>query len=465
LKPVLAINSAHMVMLVKQQVVKRDLGTQCLRGLQEIPEDLQLDPALEDIHMNVEAALANRIGVEAGGQLNLAKSRNDQVATAIRMALRNYLLEIVFSLAKLRATILDRANEHIDTLMPGYTHLQHGQPTSLAHHLLGHHDALQRGCRRIEETYSRVNRCPLGSVALASTGVNIDRGLTSMLLGFDGLVENSIDAVSSRDFAVESISDLAMVMTDLSRIAEELVLWSSSEFGVVEISDDYASTSSVMPQKKNAVVAELIRGKTSTVYGDLVAALSLTKALPYSYNIDLQQMTPHIWSSCEITLSSILVLTGMLAKATFDRARLRELLDEGAVAATDLADYLAVQRAIPFRTAHNIVGNLVRRSAEEKRSFRDVIIKELAKTVRDIAGLDIAISSEEVDRILDPKWSVATRSAEGGPSSLTVKKMMENGKKDVKESEKWVFERRSMLEAAESQLKEAVEDLTGGESA
>ncbi len=464
-KPVVKINMAHMVMLINQGVVSQTQGVSCLKGLREIPADLQMDPALEDVHMNVESFVVKKIGGNSGGQLNLAKSRNDQVATAIRMALREYLADIVSGLTSLRRIILDRAGEHIDTLMPGYTHLQHAQPTTLAHHLLAYHDALQRDSRRLIEAYSRVNLSPLGAVALASTGVKIDRELTRRLLGFDGLVENSIDAVSSRDFAVEVISDLALTMTDLSRIAEEMVLWSSSEFGVVEISDGYASTSSVMPQKKNAVVAELIRGKTSTVYGDLMAAISLTKALPYSYNIDLQQLTPHIWSACSIALSTIQVLEGMLQEVVFDKERLRKLLEEGAVAATDLADYLAVEHSIPFRTAHALVGGLVRRSVDEKRAFRNVILEDLAGAAKDIAGVEVIIAPSEVDRILDPERSVESRTADGSPSGVAVKKMIVNGKKGVKEAKEWASERRRMLEAAEQELARTTDELMGGEKA
>ncbi|MCL4435771.1 MAG: argininosuccinate lyase [Thaumarchaeota archaeon] len=464
-KPVVKINMAHMVMLINQGVVSRAEGSLCLKGLREMPEELQLDPALEDVHMNVESFLVKKIGGTAGGQLNLAKSRNDQVATAIRMALREYLVNIVSGLTDLRKTILDQASKHINTLMPGYTHLQHAQPTTLAHHFLAYHDALQRDSKRLIEAYGRVNLSPLGAVALASTGVKIDRAFTRRLLGFDGLLENSIDAVSSRDFAIEVISDLALAMTDLSKIAEEMVLWSSSEFSVMEISDGYASTSSVMPQKKNAVVAELIRGKTSTVYGDLMASISMTKALPYSYNIDLQQLTPHIWSACSITLTSIRVLKGMIQEAVFNKERLKELLEEGAVAATDLADYLAVEHNIPFRTAHTVVGSLVRRSVEEKHAFRNVILEYLDGVTKDIAGVEVSITPSEVDRILDPAKSVETRTVDGGPSSIVVKKMIVNRKKGVKETGEWASQRIEMLEAANQELARTTDELIGGEKA
>ncbi|MFC1755047.1 argininosuccinate lyase [Thermoproteota archaeon] len=320
--PVITINKAHMVMLVSQGVVKKTQGAKCLVGLNDINPKNILDPNLEDVHMNVEFQLIEKVGMDVGGQLNLAKSRNDQVSTAIRMALRSYLLEIMSNLSDLQLVILSKAKENLETIMPSYTHLQHAQPTTLAHHLMAYHNSLQRDSERLVDAYDRLNLNPLGSAALASTSIKIDRELTTHLLGFDGLVENSMDAVSSRDFAIEIISNLVLNMTNLSRIAEELVLWSSTEFSILEISDSYASTSSIMPQKKNAVVAELLRGKTSTVYGDMMAAVSIMKSLPYSYNIDMQQLTPHIWSSCEITLTSIKEMKGMIEEAAFNVDRL-----------------------------------------------------------------------------------------------------------------------------------------------
>ncbi|MCX8191192.1 MAG: argininosuccinate lyase, partial [Nitrososphaerales archaeon] len=287
-KPVIMINQAHMVMLIECGLIKYEYGIKCLEALESIPHDLKLDPKLEDVHMNIESFVIKKVGEEIGGQLNLGKSRNDQVATAIRMVLREYVLDITSNLIALCKTIIQRSMEHLETIIPGYTHLQHAQPVTLAHHLLAYCEALIRDGYRLRDAYNRVNISPMGSAALATTNLKIDRELTASLLGFEGLVVNSIDAVSTRDFAVEVISDLSLLMTDLSRMAEELILWSTYEFGIVEIPDEYASTSSIMPQKKNAVVAEMIRSKTSTIYGDLIASLSILNSLPYSYNLDLQ---------------------------------------------------------------------------------------------------------------------------------------------------------------------------------
>ncbi len=462
-KPVVKINLAHMAMLVKKGIVEREHGARCIKYLKDIPEDIILDPTLEDVHMNIEALLMYKVEHDSAGQLNLAKSRNDQVSTAIRMALRDYLQEIITAQSNICNVILNMASDHLDTLMPGYTHLQHAQPTTLAHHLLAYYDPLQRDAERLMQAFSRVNRSPLGAAALASSGLKIDRNFTASLLGFDGLVENSMDAVSSRDFAVEIVADLAIAMTNISRIAEELVLWSSHEFGIVEISDEYASTSSIMPQKKNAVVAELIRGKTSTVYGDMIASISIMKSLPYSYNIDMQQLTPHIWNACKITLSSLKVLTGMLRTLVFNSERLNGLLNDGLISATDLANYLTMTYGIPFRTAHTIVGGLARTSLDEKKPFRDVVLRDLLKKVKELTGKEISVMEKEIDCTLNPKSNVDSRNIIGGPSRVTVIKMIQKRRKYVQNILDWLSKQRIRQYEAEKELNKKVEELSGGE--
>ena len=286
---------AHAQMLQEEGLISPSQGEAIQGGLTTLlakadEGTFELKVEYEDVHMNVEDFVIKKVGKDIGGQLNLAKSRNDQVATSIRIRLRETILEVASALTEFRRTILELASRHLKTIMPGYTHLQHAQPVTLAHHLLAHHDAFARDFDRIASGYGRINSCSMGAGALATTTFRIDRKLVSNLLGFESLVENSIDAVSARDFAVESISTLSLIMSNLSRIAEEFVLWSSSEFGLVEIADEYASTSSIMPQKKNPVVAELVRAKYSTVLGDLVSSLTILKALPYSYNLDLQEI-------------------------------------------------------------------------------------------------------------------------------------------------------------------------------
>lgn len=462
--PVITINKAHMTMLVTQGIVKKKQGAKCLVGLNNIGPKIILDPNLEDVHMNVEFQLIEKVGMDVGGQLNLAKSRNDQVSTAIRMALRSYLLEIMSNLSDLQSVILSKAKDNLGTIIPSYTHLQHAQPTTLSHHLMAYHNSLQRDSERLMDAYGRLNLNPLGSAALASTSIKIDRELTTQFLGFDGLVENSMDAVSSRDYAIEIISNLVLNMTNLSRMSEELVLWSSEEFGILDISDGYASTSSIMPQKKNAVVAELIRGKTSTVYGDMMSSVSVMKSLPYSYNIDMQQLTPHIWSSCDITLSSIKQMKGMIGEATFNVDRLAELLDDDLMMATDLADYLVTKHSLPFRTAHLIVGSLVRTSVDQKIKFHDVIMKDITITAKQLGFENISITTQETNQLLDPKTSVESKITIGGPSRSMVVNMIKNGKQNVKMNKKWISSKKTNLKNAEIKLEKTISEIIGGES-
>jgi len=449
---VIKINKAHMLMLMKKGIVDLKEGYGCLQVLENIPEDMPMSPKLEDVHMNIEALVVENVGETIGGQLNLAKSRNDQVATAIRMVLREFILNIASSLNHLRKVILKRCEEHLTTVMPGYTHLQHAQPITLAHHLLAYHDAFMRDCERLMESYKRVNLSPMGACALATTGFKIDREMVSELLGFDGLVENSIDAVSARDFSIEVISDLAILMTNLSRFSEELVLWSTQEFSIVEMPDEYSSTSSIMPQKKNPVVAELIRAKTSKVYGNLLTSLSILKSLPYSYNLDLQDLTPNIWDSCQITLASINVFKNMLEKVKFNEKRLLELVKSGMSIATELADTLVREQKMPFRTSHRIVGILVKRALNEGKSLDRAVKEDLADIIRENTGKNMSISEEVLRKVLDPIENVKTRDVKGGPSPDEVSRMTKERWKVLEDDDELILKKKESLKLADDRL-------------
>lgn len=460
---VIKINTAHIAMLAVQNIIDPKHFIPCLEGLKTISPNFKLDPKFEDVHMNLEIYLSKKIGGEAAGQLNLGKSRNDQVSTAIRMVLREYLLQLLTSLINVCKEIITKASEHIDTLIPGYTHLQHGQPITLAHHLLAHYDALGRDIERIIEAYSRINRSPLGAAALSTSSINIDRELTSRLLGFNGLIENSVDAVSSRDFVIEVVADLSLVMTNISRMAEEFVLWSTFEFDFIEISDGYSSTSSIMPQKKNAVVAELIRGKTSTSYGEMIASISIMKSLPLSYNIDMQELTPHLWNSCKITLDSLGVLSGMLKEIKINSERLRQVLDDEIIFATDLADHLVSVYKITFRKAHNLVGLLVRISIEEKKSFKEVIGKNIEEISKQIIGKKVKLTKKTIEEIINPLHSIESKKVIGGPSKKSVINMINTRIKKIEKVNGWILKNRMLLENSDQELKAYVERIIGGD--
>ncbi|MHC1595248.1 MAG: argininosuccinate lyase [Candidatus Syntropharchaeales archaeon] len=405
----LLVDKAHTRMLLENKIISEKEASIILDGLKQIEEGgieiLELE-AYEDIHACVESKLIELIGEEAGGRMHTARSRNDEVATCIRIALRREELKLIDYLNDLRRTILKRAEENVETLMPGFTHLQFAQPTTLAHHLLAHFDALSRDLERLDALYHRTNLSPLGAAAFASTSFPIDRDRTMELLGFEGLVENSMDAVSARDFLIEAISVFSIIMMHLSRLAEELILWSSQGFDMIELDDAVTSTSSIMPQKKNPDLAELIRAKTGTVYGDLTAVLTIMKAMPMSYNRDLQELTPHLLSAVTITKSSLRGMTKMIGSMRVKSESMRAKLDLGDLMATNLADTLVRECGIPFRTAHKIVGEVI---SEGRR----------------IEELDEATLKEA----LDPALSVDRRKVTGGPSPREVRRMIDKRKK------------------------------------
>jgi len=459
---VVKINKAHMVMLAERGIVDQKEAALCLKALDSVSETLELDPKLEDVHMNIEKFVNDRVGRDIGGRLHTAKSRNDQVATAIRLALRKYLTDIIASTLELRSALLNRCDETLKTLMPGYTHLQHAQPITLAHNLLAHHDALSRDTERLFQALFRTNQSPMGAAALATTTFKIDREMVAKLLGFQGLVENSIDAVSARDFAIEAISDLALAMTDLSRIAEELILWSSREFGVVEMPDEYASTSSIMPQKKNPVVAEMVRAKTSHVYGDLLASLAMVKALPYSYNLDLQELTPHLWDACNVAQSSALMMTGLIEEIKFNTKRLRELVKGDMSTATDLADTLVRELGIPFRLAHQAVGAIVTKAISQGKILEQISSDEVKGILKEILGRDYPIPETLLAKALSPTRSVLSRTITGGPAPTQVRRMVRTRKRKLRADSKSLASVLTRLSQAETSLNEAAKRIAGG---
>ncbi len=353
---VIDVNKAHVIMLAKQGILDTVTSSKLLKALSKIPYNLELKDILEDVHMNVEDYIISKTGKQVGGMLNLAKSRNDQVATALRIALRAELLILGSSLIQLQSALLKQAKRHASTIMPGYTHLQRAQPVTLGHHLLAHFDALDRDFARLVDCYLRVNNSPMGSGALAGSSFELDRKYVAELLGFDSLVENSLDAVSSRDFAIESIYLCAQTMTDLSRIAEETILWTTKEFSFVEISDRFSSTSSMMPQKKNAIVPEIGRARASQVVGDLVGALGIARSLPLSYNLDLQELTRNLWSAIDKSVSSLVLHSEMINEMKFCKDALEEAtVSDDFLFATELADHLVKNYSLPFREAHGRV--------------------------------------------------------------------------------------------------------------
>jgi argininosuccinate lyase len=407
---------AHAAMLAAQGIVSEEEGRALADGLGQIKVELDSgtfpwDLALEDVHMNVERRLAALIGDQVAGKLHTARSRNDQVALDARLYLRRRLRAIRRRLLDLEAALLDQAEQHVDTLLPGYTHLQRAQPVRLAHHLMAYRDMLARDRGRIEDALARALVSPLGSGAIAGTPHKIDRMHVAVTLGLLGVTTNSMDATSDRDSMLEAMSAAAIGMMHLSRWAEELVLWSTLEFGFCEIGDAFTTGSSMMPQKKNPDVAELVRGKTGRVVGDLVALLVTMKGLPMAYNRDLQEDKPALIDALDTWEACVDVWTRMLPAVTFKPERMKAALADGFVLATELADHLA-SRGVPFREAHEVVGK--------------VVATCLAQGTR-LEGLDVATLrtfhpsfGDDVATWLDAERAIERRDQPGAPARKRV---------------------------------------------
>jgi argininosuccinate lyase len=417
---------AHARALERAAVLTADEREKLVAGLEVILEEvrhgkLHWDPALEDVHMNIEARLIEICG-PVGGKLHTGRSRNDQVATDLRLYARRAAAEIGEGVDRLSSVLLDRAEEHLTTLLPGYTHLQRAQPVRLAHHLLAWFEMLRRDRGRLDDARRRMNELPLGAGAIAGTTFDLDRHATAEDLGFDRPMANSMDATASRDFLAELAAALAITAVHLSRIGEELVLWSSQEFGFVELDDAFATGSSMMPQKKNPDVAELVRGKSARVIGDLVALLTLEKGLPLGYNRDLQEDKPPLFDAVLAVGTALEAMSGALATVSFRVDRMRAALGAGYVTATEVADFLAA-RGVPFREAHEITGRLVREAMA-----RGVGLEELPVAV--LRGFHPALD-EEVLKVLDPEVAIERRQGYGAPSAAQVRAAIIAGRKSL----------------------------------
>ena len=417
---------AHAKMLHKIGILTDLELDSILTGLEEILIDINngdfnWSVALEDVHMNIEAQLTTAIG-PAGKKLHTGRSRNDQVATDIRLYLREEISHICAELHRLKTSLLDLAEQEHDTIMPGFTHLQVAQPITFGHHLMAWFEMLKRDQERMQDCLKRINIMPLGSAALAGTSYPIDRFMTAELLGFDRPSDNSLDSVSDRDFAIEFASAASLIMIHLSRFSEELVLWASTQFDFIDIPDTFCTGSSIMPQKKNPDVPELVRGKTGRVSGNLIALLMLMKGQPLAYNKDNQEDKEPLFDSADTVINSLHAFADMMPHVKAKRQNMYQAAKQGFSTATDLADYL-VGKNIPFRDAHEIVGLAVRLGIETHRDLSELTLEELQQ----FSG---AIDNE-VFNILTLEGSVAARNHIGGTAPNTVKKAIEKARKQM----------------------------------
>jgi argininosuccinate lyase len=452
---VIEINLAYVAGLSKSGLIGREEERLLSGALEELVGKIKsVPPEMEDVHMVIEEEVTRRVGPEVGGKLHTGKSRNDQVATALRIRLREFLIEITEELIDLQEALLVKASSNAEVVMPGFTHLQHAQPVTAAHYLLAHHDAFARDLERISCCYSRVNRSPMGSAALAGTGFKIDRRLLAKFLGFDGLVENTMDAVASRDFALEAVSSLAILMLNASRLAEEVVIWSSYEYGYIDLPDDHSSTSSIMPQKKNPVTSEILRAKSGDVFGALASMAMIMKGLPLAYNLDMQEVTPHLWRACEITSLSLRVLADLIQKMRFDEKRLGEAVSKDFSVATELADLLVREGRLPFRKAHHVVGAMVRELSFSSTSLTEEKPEVLSKMIIKEAGVKVKAGS--IKRAVEPASNVNLRSTIGGPSKGEVERMIAERNISLGEIRITLQKRAAALDASKKSLRQAL---------
>ena len=411
---------AHAEMLGAQDIITKADARAIVSGLKAILREVEADKfefqaELEDVHMNIEAALTKRIGA-VGGRLHTARSRNDQVATSLRLWLRNRVDEVQEALLALRRALLVQAESHVDTVMPGYTHLQRAQPVSLAHHLLAYSQMLRR------EVRARVNVLPLGAGALAGASHPIDRKAVAKKLGFASIAENSMDAVSDRDFALEFTSAASISMMHLSRLGEEVCLWASGEFGFAELADSFATGSSLMPQKKNPDVAEIVRGKSGRVFGDFIALLTMMKGLPLTYNRDMQEDKESLFDAADTLLACLGVMAPMVESMKFQPQAMAQAAEGGYMTATDLADAM-VRRGIPFRQAHEAAGRAVRIAID-----KGVALKELK--AKDLKQADSQLDLDDLAET-DLEKSLRSRNSLGGASKRSVRAQIRAEKKHL----------------------------------
>jgi argininosuccinate lyase len=423
----IAASKAHATMLRDCGIVSEEDAQAILSGLDRIAKDYERDGVpehleLEDIHMQVEHRLAELIG-PAAGRLHTARSRNDQVATDFKMWVRSACGEAQEAIAEFQRGLVDLADAHCETVIPGFTHLQSAQPVTLGHHMLAYFEMLRRDRSRFEDAIRRMDECPLGAAALAGTGFPIDRATTAKALGFSEASRNSLDSVSDRDFALDYLAAAAQCSLHLSRLAEELIIWSSPPFGFVKLPDSFSTGSSIMPQKRNPDAAELVRGHSGRILGSLVSLLVTMKGLPLAYSKDMQDDKPPVFETHDLLILSLRALAGMVGECSFDTVRMRQAAADGYSTATDLADWLVREAGIPFRDAHHIAGRAVRVAEEKGVGLADLELAELQ-------AIDNRIDERVLD-VLTLEASVRSRTSYGGTAPERVREQIAEARRSL----------------------------------
>jgi argininosuccinate lyase len=451
LRFVVSINKAHVVMMMEKKIVDGSTSTELLQALNELDKGMRIRPGIEDIHLAIEEEVTKRVGSEVGGNLHIGKSRNDQVSTAIRMALRENLIDMVLVIAQLQETLVEIAAKNLKTVIPGFTHLQPAQPVTFAHYLLSYNDMLERSLNRLQEDFQRVNLCTMGAGALATSSFPLARERVAALLGFNGILENSIDAVSSRDFILETLADLTMIAVDVSRLTEDLIVWGSPDFGIIEFPDDFSSTSSIMPQKKNPDVLEVIRARMSHVIGSFITAVMIMKSLPSSYNMDMQEVTPRLWEALQDISSSLRILSKFMVNLKVNKDVFKKPSLSFSTS-TELVNMLTRKYGVPFRTAHKIVGALTRCLIVNGLTLTNVTSELIQTTAKDLGVPSLDVKTEDIHLSIDPLRFVEAHNVRGGPSPIEVRRMIQARKNGTATSKKWAHDMKSKLAEADENL-------------
>jgi argininosuccinate lyase len=453
------IHKAHVVMLGENEVIPLDEAIKILEVLRDLnAEDVELDPRLGDVYTNTERYMIEKIG-DVAGAMHTGRSRNDLSATAMRILARDWIIKVINEALMLQESLMEKSEIHLNTIMPGYTHLQQAQPITFAHWAMAYHDFLLYDIQRLEDAYKRTNNSTLGAAAFAGTGHLINRTRTAELLGFDDVLENSLQCVSSRDYLLEIVFSLTLMMNTINRLHEDIFLWTTTEFGFVELDDSLAGTSSIMPQKKNPLLQETARGRAATQIGRLTAALTVFKDLPMGHNFDMYEAGLILKESVKELQESIIITKKVIDTLKVNVERMEEILNESYITATELADVLVRESNIPFRASHQIIGNLVRKAIEENISLSEVSVKMLNDISLTIFGRKTSLTQSMIKDATNPRINVMRRKSIGGPAPSEVKRMIDGRKPRVIETRRRQTIRLKKIEEAQSKLEDSINHL------
>ena len=457
-------SQAHAIMLARGEIISDEDLRQILIWLCRVEEDYDngtfvLKPEKEDVHMNVESYLIDGAGIEYGGKLHTARSRNDQVLVDAHLYIREQILRTQTGLSQLCRAFLKIASNHADTVMPGYTHMQHAQPISLGFWATAYVSMLLRDLKRLDAAFRLANMNPLGACAIAGTSFAIDRHLTTKLLGFDTVHKHALDVISSRDFIAETLFSLSLLMTNLSRLGEEIIYWTTREFGIAVLDDAYAMGSSIMPQKKNPDIAELVRGRCGRVYGELLNLLTNLKGLPLGYNRDLQEDKPPLWDAFDVVQSCLGILPGLLETTHFNTDRMAELCNANFATATELANYLVREHGIAFRECHEIVGGIVGDLVKKGATFDDL---EETRKLLQLRG--VILSTSQLQGVLDSKLVLRYNLSLGGTSPAEVQRMTSEFEAELRDVDAEIMLRQEQINVAYKQTHQIIEEVIAGKA-